>query len=115
MLPHYRVVNNDRVTEIFSFAIWQLRMVRIVRNVHNDRHSARHPEASQNAYHCERCVQSELSDMCYQLKTMSLVTLSFLTTLYFPLNQWNVKPPKPPRLPPLDEIVSVGDCSRAVK
>ena len=50
-------------------------MVRIVRNVHNDRHSARHPEASQNAYRCERCVQSELSDMCYQLKTMSLVTL----------------------------------------
>ena len=46
-------------------------MVRIVRNVHNDRHSARHPEASQNAYHCERCVQSELSDMYYQLKTMS--------------------------------------------
>ena len=36
-------------------------MVRIVRNVHNDRHSARHPEASQNAYHCERCAQSELS------------------------------------------------------
>ena len=30
-------------------------MVRIVRNVHNDRH----PEASQNAR--ERCVQSELS------------------------------------------------------
>ena len=57
-------------------------MVRIVRNVHNDRHSARHPEASQNAYRCERCVQSELSDMCYQLKTMSLVTLSLLTTLY---------------------------------
>ena len=50
-------------------------MVRIVRTVHNDRHSARHPEASQNAYHYERCVQSELSDMCYQLKTMSLVTL----------------------------------------
>ena len=56
-------------------------MVRIVRNVNNDRHSARHPEASQNAYHCERCVQSELSDVCYQLKTMSLVTLSLLTTL----------------------------------
>ena len=32
-------------------------MVRIVRNVHNHRHSVRHPEASQNAYHCERCVQ----------------------------------------------------------
>ena len=54
-------------------------MVRIVRNVHNDRHSARHPEASQNAYHWDRCVQSELSEMCYQLKTMSLVTLSLLT------------------------------------
>ena len=38
----YRVVNNDRVTELFSFAIWQLRMVRNVRNVHNNRHSARH-------------------------------------------------------------------------
>ena len=40
-------------------------MVSIVRNVH-DRHSAGHPEASQNASHCERCVQSELSDMCCQ-------------------------------------------------
>ena len=29
--------------------------------------SAKHPEASQNAYRCERCVQSEFSDMCYQL------------------------------------------------
>ena len=46
-------------------------MVRIVRNVHNDRHSARHSEASQNAYHWERCVQSELSDMCYQLKIIN--------------------------------------------
>ena len=50
-----------KVTELFWFAIWQLRMDRIVRNVHNDRHSAMHPEASQNAYHCGRCVQSELS------------------------------------------------------
>ena len=82
VVPDYRIVNNDRVTELFSFAIWQLRMDRIVRKVHNDRHSARHPDASQNAYHCERCVQSELSDMCYQLKTTSLVTLSLLTTLY---------------------------------
>ena len=78
---NYRVLNNNRVTELFSIAIGQLRMVRIVRNVHNDRHSARHPEASQNAYHCERCVQSESSDMCYQLKPMGLVTLSLLTTL----------------------------------
>ena len=83
---HYRVVNNDLVSELFSFAIWQLRKVRILRNVHNDRHSAWHPEASHNSYRCERCVQSELSDMCYQLKTMSLATLSLLTTLslYFP-------------------------------
>ena len=79
---NYRVVNNVREPELLSIAIWQLRMLRIVRNVHNDKHSARHPEASQNAYHYERCVQSELSDMCYQLKTMSLVTLSLLTTLY---------------------------------
>ena len=65
-------------------------MVRIVSNVHNDRHSARHPEASQNAYHCERCVQSELSDMCYQIKTMSLVTLLLLTTLYVYLSDAGV-------------------------
>ena len=50
-------------------------MVRIVCNVHNDWHSVRHPEALQNVYCCERCVQSELSGMCYQLKTMSLVLI----------------------------------------
>ena len=65
---NYRVVNNDRVSELFSFAIWQLGMVRIVRNVHNDRRSARNPEA----YRCEHCVQSELSDIMLSAKNNEL-------------------------------------------
>ena len=70
----YRVVNNDRVTEQFWLPFdnseWSSHPKELVRNVHNDRD----PGRLQDAW-------PELSDMCYQLKTMSLVTLSLLTTL----------------------------------
>ena len=64
------VVNNDRVTELLPSDNSEWSSQPEERNVHNGRDSVRLQDAL-----------PELSDMCYRLKTMSLVTLSLLTTL----------------------------------